>query len=78
MSVATRKMFDLPTEKLLDVLTETLYYLSEQDLTTEQAIAIKDRLNRPLGVIGSKHHIPTNRQVRRHEFMQKSLDSGAG
>lgn len=68
------KTFSPPMQKLLDMVAESLYFVSEQEMTAEQANAIKERLSRPLGSLGAKHGIPPARKT----FTHKPLDSRSG
>jgi hypothetical protein len=51
---------DDTVNRLIELIEGNLFFLAKQVKTREQAIAIKERFQRPLGVLNSRFELSTN------------------
>lgn len=60
----SKSELDPPFARLVELIESNLFLIANSELTREQAIDIKSRFQRPLGVLNSRHGLASNARGR--------------
>ncbi len=60
--------FTPDARKMIDRVESELHEIARMSMCRDDAIHIKERLARPIGILGSKNHIPSEREAKRRAY----------
>lgn len=65
--------FTTETRRLIDQVESDLHKIARMSMCRDDALHIKQRMSRPIGILGSKNHIPSDRDARRKAYAMNGV-----